>query len=270
MNSYLNSSLYENMLNSHNQYLRVFNIWVILMGFEVLGATTVFLITLSTLLLNSIIKVMALFSFSDVIIAMTLIINAIALMTSRFYTIIDEDRNKYHANNNNDNNNNNNNENNNNNRTVINKINGNSKNIRMLMKSGSYKKNEDNINNSTNSNNNNNYKNNNKFNSVRMTNSNSRSTNISPTKSIISKKNDEDEVEEDDADNNNNNDANEMDMLYNPSQQHQHDNYHQQYHQQQSILSRIYILLNAIRRLSGVIVLWNIFFTILMLFVFRS
>jgi len=260
------------MLNSHNQYLRVFNIWVILMGFEVLGATTVFLITLSTLLLNSIIKVMALFSFSDVIIAMTLIINAIALMTSRFYTIIDEDRNKYHANNNNDNNNNNNNENNNNNRTVINKINGNSKNIRMLMKSGSYKKNEDNINNSTNSNNNNNnnYKNNNKFNSIRMTNSNSRSTNISPTKSIISKKNDEDEVEDDDDDNNNNNDANEMDMLYNPSQQHQHDNYHQQYHQQQSILSRIYILLNAIRRLSGVIVLWNIFFTILMLFVFRS
>jgi hypothetical protein len=214
---------------------------------------------------------MALFSFSDVIIAMTLIINAIALMTSRFYTIIDEDRNKYHVNNNNDNNNNNNNENNNNNRTVINKINGNSKNIRsmrMLMNSGSYKKNEDNGNNSTTNDNNNNY--NNKFNSIRMTNSNSRSTNISPSKNIISKKNDEDEVEDDDNNNNNNDDANEMDMLYNPSQQHQHDNYHQQYHQQQSILSRIYVLLNAIRRLSGVIVLWNIFFTILMLFVFRS
>ena len=94
-------------------------------------------------------------------------------------------------------------------------------------------------------------------------------TNISPTKSFISKKNDEDEVEDED-DNSNNDDTDEMDMLYNPSQQHQHDNYHQQYHQQQSILSRIYILLNAIRRLSGVIVLWNIFFTILMLFVFRS
>lgn len=37
-----------------------------------------------------------------------------------------------------------------------------------------------------------------------------------------------------------------------------------------STLSRVYVIINGIRKLSGVIVIWNIFFGILMLFVFRS
>jgi hypothetical protein len=37
-----------------------------------------------------------------------------------------------------------------------------------------------------------------------------------------------------------------------------------------SMLSKFYIFLNTMRRLSCLIVVWNIFFIILMLFVFRS
>ena len=37
-----------------------------------------------------------------------------------------------------------------------------------------------------------------------------------------------------------------------------------------SIMSRIYSVLNAFRKFSGIIVMWNIFFILLMLFVFRS
>lgn len=43
-----------------------------------------------------------------------------------------------------------------------------------------------------------------------------------------------------------------------------------QSHTEATAMSRFYSFLNSMRRLSGLIVVWNVFFIILMLFVFRS
>ena len=197
---------------------------------------------------------MALFSISDIIIAVTLIVNAITLMTSKFY-YTETDKDRYY-----------NSSKNYNRRSTSSggnksKYNSDGKNITSINSSNNYNFRNNEIDDSLSRGSVNNYNIN-----------NSRSPNSSPLtiKSMISMKNeDSDDIIHDVVDDD---DDDEMDMFYNQDKNHDEHQHKQQHNYQQnlSIMSRIYLLLNTFRRLSGVIVLWNIFFTFLMIFVFRS